>query len=164
MDSSSEATFTLDPTIAVANVPPAVTTRVFGKQAPINPHAQRLLVAASKPAETPKAKATAKSKAKAKASKDKDKAAKPKVEAAGKSKSKPKTSKSGDKTPKTAREKTPYALAKESYIEMFLDRTDHSIAWTVRIGQNMFERVSAMSCRLYKTENVCYWLHEIQNI
>ena len=58
----------------VSSIPPVVLTRVFGKQKPITPHSQRLLVAARKESRAP-AKAEG-SKGKGKGSKGRGKGAK----------------------------------------------------------------------------------------
>lgn len=66
---SNEAEFQIDsPDPPATGIPPAVLKRCFGKQRPIAPHCQRLLMAARKEIKAPaKAKAKAKGKAKAKA-------------------------------------------------------------------------------------------------
>ena len=112
----SEAPFTLDPNGQVAGVSSEVLRRCFGKQSPITPHAQRLLVAASKEAGVPKP-AAPKTKAKAKA---KPKAA-PKGKT-GKEKASQEKSKGGKEkaTKAKSREKTPYALAKDAFMAEFL--------------------------------------------
>ena len=75
-----------------SSIPPVVIMRCFGKQKPLAPHAQRLLLASRKEAKAPKAKAK------------------------GKANPKPKTKKPGD----DSKEKTPYALAKMKFMEQSL--------------------------------------------
>ena len=116
-----EATFTLDPAGQVSSVPASVQNRIFGKQTPINPHAQRLLVAASKPAKPAEPKNPAKVTKTSTKTKAKDsKAAKAKDSKAAKAKES-KAAKVKDSKAKTSKEKTPYALAKDAYMLMLLD-------------------------------------------
>ena len=119
---NTEAPFNVELNKDVAlGVPPAVLQRCVGKQTPVTPHAQRLLVASMKEAKAdgkgskdptkPKAKAKGTPKPKAKSKSEKpDKVAKA---------SKPKAEKT-EKTEKTERKKTPYGLAKDAYMLKFL--------------------------------------------
>jgi len=109
----SKASFNLKPREPVSEIPPAILKRCFGKQAPVVPHSQRLLAAATKEAKGPgngKAEGTDKGKT---AKKAKTKQTKPREK---------KTSKPKTKTEKKAAEpkrKTPYAEAKDLFINKF---------------------------------------------
>ncbi len=86
------------------DIPSEVVRRCRGKQTPINPHAQRLLVAATKEAKT-----------NAKCKKDKGETKETK-ETKREKKQKP----SGEES-KTSGGKTPYAVAKDRFVAEFLD-------------------------------------------
>ena len=90
----------------VSSIPPVVLTRVFGKQKPITPHSQRLLVAARKESRAP-AKAEG-SKGKGKGSKGRGKGAKGTKSTKGKGRGKGKAA---------TKAKTPYAMAKAAYLQ-----------------------------------------------
>lgn len=82
-----------------SSIPVQVLKRVFGKQKPVTPHAQRLLVAARKEVRAPKPKASSGGKGKGR----------------GKGRGKGKASKAHGAKPKT-----PYALAKDEYMKKLL--------------------------------------------
>ena len=104
----------MDDTIA-SSIPPEVLHRVVGKQTPVAPHAQRLLVAALKEA---KINGTGGDGGNKLAKADKGK---PKAKAKAKT-----TSKKTIPVPKAAaekkppREKTPYTLAKDAFMSKLL--------------------------------------------
>ena len=81
-----------------SSIPPVVLMRCFGKQKPLAPHAQRLLLASRKEAKAPKAKAK------------------------GKANPKPKGKKptKGPAAGDDSKEKTPYALAKMKFMDQSL--------------------------------------------
>lgn len=94
-----EAEFSLDVATPQSSIPAVVLTRVFGKQKPITPHAQRLLVAARKEARAPKPKTSSEGKGKGR----------------GKGRGKGKASKA-----RGAKPKTPYSLAKDEFMNKLL--------------------------------------------
>ena len=101
-----------------SSIPDAVLRRCVGKQTPVTPHAQRLLVASMKEAKMPQpgeapGKLAAKAKAKSKASAKPKAPSKPKV-------SKPKATPAAKSGAAPKGEKTPYALAKDAYVAEFL--------------------------------------------
>lgn len=114
-----------------SGIPPSVLQRCVGKQRPITPHAQRLLVAACSEAKSegngtrdpkkkdkgnkPKAKASAKSKAKAKPQ-PKKKVEKPNPAGANDLP----IPQMGCRLPPECRSKTPYATAKDEFIKKSL--------------------------------------------
>ena len=114
MQISSEAPFEmeLNPTVG-STIPSNVMTRVRGKQCPVVPHAQRLLVAATKEAKAEKGKGKGK-KGKGKGKGGGGGKHKPKPKTKGKPKSKPVKPVESEPKPKTA-----YADAKSVYMEQF---------------------------------------------
>ena len=102
----------------VSTIPPAVLTRCFGKQKPVTPHAQRLLVASRKESRTPAGKAAAKGKGKGNKGKGgKGKSGKGKGKGATKDVKAPNGSK---KAPKGTQSKSAYAVAKDNFMQMLL--------------------------------------------
>lgn len=105
----SEAPFNLEVKAPLSSVPEAVMKRCWGKQAPIAPHRQRLLIAGCKEATLEDAK-------------KQDKPVKPKAPA------KPKKVKQDKQVPPkpsgeaASKNKTPYAEAKTIFINKFLDQ------------------------------------------
>ena len=108
----SKDEFQLDIGKPVSSIPPAVLKRCFGKQKPVVPHAQRLLVAARKDAKAPASKGDG-GKGKGK-SKSKSKSGK--GGAAPKAKAKVKAAKSKDDTDT----KSAYAVAKANFMKALL--------------------------------------------
>ena len=102
-----EAEFTLEVAKPVSTIPVQVLKRCFGKQKPVVPHCQRLLVAARKEVRAPKAKAKAKASAKGRG-RGKGKGGK----ASGRGKGKPK--------PEVEKEKSAYAVAKAEFMRKLL--------------------------------------------
>lgn len=105
----SEAPFNLEVKAPLSSVPEAVMKRCWGKQAPIAPHRQRLLIAGCKEATLEDAK-------------KQEKPVKPKAPA------KPKKVKQDKQVPPkpsgeaASKNKTPYAEAKTIFINKFLDQ------------------------------------------
>eukprot|EP00435_Cladocopium_sp_Y103_P074150 s436_g47.t1 len=104
-----KAPFNLEEREPVSDVPSQILKRCFGKQTPVVPHSQRLLTAAAKDA-----KAEGKGKGTGKGKSDKPKAKKP-----SKPKSKTSKKKTEKKTPAEPKKKTPYAEAKDAFIDKF---------------------------------------------
>ena len=128
----TKAEFNLEVGTPVSSIPPPVLVRVFGKQKPITPHSQRLLVAARKESRAP-AKADG-SKGSGKGTKGRGKGAKgAKLPKGSKGKGRGK-GKAGKKP------KTPYAMAKEEYLQ------------TLFLGQLREDGISFVlhSMRVYK--------------
>lgn len=96
--------FDLDVKGAVSGIPAQVLTRCYGKQAPVTPHRQRLLVASAKEAKAEGNKGNGKGKGK------------PKGSGKPKSKAKAKAAKKSGKEVTKPKSKTPYAEAKESFL------------------------------------------------
>ena len=88
----------------VSGIPASITHRCTGKQAPIAPHAQRMLVASTKAAKT-------------QGVTEKGKPSKPKPKAKGKAKGKPKKDKEASDPRKTP---SAYAQTKAAYMLKFL--------------------------------------------
>eukprot|EP00435_Cladocopium_sp_Y103_P049236 s1600_g14.t1 len=105
-------------------IPPEVLKRCFGKETPVTPHARRLLVAHAKEAKQEKKAEKEKNrettKKKAEREKKCEKTKEPKVEQKkSKAKAKPKESKVDPGVEPVPKTKTPYALAKERFMEKF---------------------------------------------
>ena len=100
-----EAEFTLEVAKPVSTIPVQVLKRCFGKQKPVVPHCQRLLVAARKEVRAPKAKAKASAKGRGRG---KGKGG----NASGRGKGKPK--------PEVEKEKSAYAVAKAEIVRKLL--------------------------------------------
>ena len=115
LDWISEAAFHLEVKVPSTTVPTDVIKRCYGKQTPIAPHKQRLLVASSKDATIENAKEKPQ-KAKKTTTKSKGKG---KGDAKSKKVTPPKSAPpDGEVAPKS---KTPYAEAKSVFINKFLD-------------------------------------------
>lgn len=102
-----------------SSIPATVLTRCVGKQSPAAPHRQRLLVASAKAAKADKGDASNSGKAKQPSTSNDTNDPKSEVaaKAAPKKQSKRKEPKAEPKDPK---EKTPYAIAKEAFMETSL--------------------------------------------
>ena len=129
MSPSIKDPFHIAPKEPISGIPGEVLKRCFGKQTPCTPHAQRLLVAATKEAKAEK-KGQGKGKSgKGKPGKGKDKVDETKVAKPGKGKGDGVANQTVDDEPVTPpsvpegaaevkkRKKTPYAEAKDAYIE-----------------------------------------------
>ena len=101
----SKAPFDLKPKEPVSEIPPAILKRCFGKQAPVVPHCQRLLAAATKEAKAGSGKAEGGDKGTANKSKTKQK--KPKDKKTKKAKT--------EKKAGEPKRKIPYAEAKDLF-------------------------------------------------
>ena len=96
------------------SIPSEIVQRCRGKQTPVNPHAQRLLVAATKDAKS----------IKGKGKDSKEKKEKPKGPTGDRLESKVAKERAPRKPPAEGdRSKTPYALAKDLFVDGFLDCT-----------------------------------------
>ena len=97
----------------VSGIPAEVLTRCYGKQAPVTPHRQRLLVASTKEAKAEGNKGNGKGKGNRKGK------GKAKGNGKPKSKAKAKVAKKSGKEVTKPKSKTPYAEAKESFLRKF---------------------------------------------
>lgn len=97
------------------SIPSDIVKRCHGKQTPVNPHAQRLLVAATKDAKS----------IKGKGKDSKEKKEQPKGNKVDKSANKVVAKDPAPRKPHVEgdRTKTAYALAKDLFVDGFLDRT-----------------------------------------
>ena len=130
-----KAPFDLEATKAPGSAIPAVVlTRCFGKQTPVTPHAQRLLVAHAKEVKqekkVEKEKKSAWNKGKGHGSKVEQGAGakKEKKNASKKKNANPEDSKDSSGAAETApKTKTPYALAKDQFMDKFLASTQSGL-------------------------------------
>ena len=122
----------------ISSIPPVVLKRVFGKQKPITPHSQRLLVAARKESRAPaKGEGPAKGKGKGRGGRG------PKGRGKG---AKGAKGKGGGKGNAGAKPKTPYATAKAAYLQtLFLGNY-----WKM-VSLSFFHERKEYTCKLLLT-------------